>query len=267
VDGRQFDKLSQVVGRVATASPRAPIVSRRLFVGLASGILGAALDGSASASRNKRKKQKKKSSSGCGRGCPPCQRCVRGRCVADPNRDTIICGIGDCRSCQSGQCSVPEDVRCPTGFRCQAETGDCCPVCQAESCCPAGDACIDPPAGERYCCNTASSTPCARNDDGTYGDCCSNATEKCCEALNTCIPKTECCPGEPGCCTSAQEKCGVACCDRRTERCFLNQCWETCSLNQTYNSPCDDGVNHWCCHPDFATCCYDGGGDPHCCPT
>jgi len=154
--------------------------------------------------------------------CAECRTCRAGQCVADPSQDGSLC-ILTCIRCQNGVCAIPDDEVCPEDHRCRPETGNCCPHCFGEECCPPGQWCIDPPAGQRYCCDSMTSSPCGENPDGTFADCC-GPTEECCEFLNTCLPRGECCPGDPAC--------------------------DPCGVNEGYTKTCRDGLHHWCCWHD-----------------
>lgn len=292
MDDLRFDRLAR---SLAHAAPRRAVA--RALLGAATGGLVAALGPAADAKAARCKKdddctgcrtcdrKKRRCVKGCAKGrrcrdglcvaagrtcasqadCGACESCSAGACAPDPAKDGQ--GCGGCLVCANGTCGIPSNDRCADNEICRPATGTCCAECLDGRCCRAGEVCIDPGAfAANSCCDTERNTPCGSNGDGTFAQCCSNRNEECCGG--ECVPKGECCRGGRraggSCCPPNTISCGNDCCDSRTQRCHEGQCRETCSTNTTYTSPCDDGVNHWCCRPEFSTCCYMSG-NPHCC--
>jgi hypothetical protein len=234
--------------------------------------------------------------------CEDCHSCRTGTCLPDAGRDGEVC-TPTCLRCWNGVCAAPDDGLCPDEHRCRNGSGDCCRACVKDvnglpACCNTGEFCLDPGAlSPNQCINRELNEPCGDNGDGSFSDFCPRTTQRCvggeCRNRDECpegslTASGVCCPADrkwcgEKCCFAGDACCDGLCkdveidprhcgacgnaCDPRTERCHHGQCRDRCSLNSGYTEACDDGVNYWCCHPDFATCCYDGDGDPHCCPS
>ena len=179
--------------------------------------------------------------------CSPCDRAT-GTC-----KPPVACRL--CEVCTKDGCR-PDDTKCGPGQACCPTTGECgpkadpcCVPCTSDgACCPAGRACIDPgPLRPNHCrCDTATQTPCGRNGDGTFRECCTDGEAaclggKCCPAARVC--------GDT-CCPEGQR------CDRTTGTCCLvcenGRC---CQGNQVCIDPgatvpnfcgCDININHPC---------------------
>jgi hypothetical protein len=188
-----------------------------------------------------------------GKCCPRGQQCVDTGFGGDTLCCDTPCGKRDdgtysecCfpgQGCVDGACRPCPDGRAPCG--------------QNLTCCPANQSCVrgqckpDCPSGQV----TATGQCCPDGRLACDGRCC-GADELCCDG--ECVdPAFD--PNHCGACGNA--------CDQRTERCHEGQCRDRCSLNSTFTHACDEGGDYWCCRPEYATCCRDGDGDPHCCPT
>lgn len=216
--------------------------------------------------------------------CGPCERCEIGRCRPNPAKNGQKCK--GCLECANGACGVPNDDFCPDDHKCVAGSGGCCRRCLDGKCCPPGSACIDPgPFSSNSCCDTRLNTPCGKNGDGTFDECCNNRTEVC--RNGSCVPKGECPGGEDPCgerCCGFGEKCSdsgccytldghKAVCNGKCidtdvdpnncgdcgikcgpcERCFDGRCKSVC----TFSQECCGGT----CVP-FGSCCRGVACDP-----
>ena len=191
--------------------------------------------------------------------CNACSQCVDGRCQPDTAKNGQQCS--GCLTCTNGACGIADDKLCPGGERCRRSTGICCLKCRADgSCCPVGQACINPGVlSANFCCDTSVNTPCGDNGDGAFSACCSNFNERC--VNGECVPKDECAgrgrAGKDGLCCGA----GLKVCP---------------GLNAPYCAPDDRAccgeytcdVNEECCDPQSNVCCEPGRCvGKTCCPS
>ena len=192
--------------------------------------------------------------------CGACRRCLEGRCVAVPELDGKKCG--GCFRCRNGRCAAPSAELCDDDEICRVETGICCPKCVSGRCCPIGERCIDPgPFSANFCCNEELNEPCGHNGDGTFGQCCSKANEKCCDG--------ECVPMDQPCCPAGRTVCGGTCVDTKTDASNCGACGVRC---RSGCQRCENGTcvtTGPCCQPgeiDCGTRCLNPRGtDPFNC--
>lgn len=157
--------------------------------------------------------------------CPTCGICQNGVCTPDPRQDGYPCQEGSCKLCKNGECSVIDRDRCPEGQTCRPGDGVCAPPClENGQICPSRHVCVDDGVfgAENWCCHVETdprqpptNTPCGSNGDGTFAQCCSSATERCCKAEGVCKRKEDCCANET--------RCGSTCCPPG-EQCINGQC-------------------------------------------
>jgi hypothetical protein len=186
--------------------------------------------------------------------CNPCELCNVGLCVPDPTKNGKACN--GCLECVNGACGIPNDDFCPDGQKCRSGNGVCCPACVNDKCCPAGSACINPGLfSDNFCCDMVRNTPCGRNSDGTFRQCCSTFNERCVDG--ECVPK-ETCEGD----LTAQ---GL-CCPEGTVACaglsgpFCAPAGHTCCGDAS----CDE--SQVCCDPSQSVCCAKGScAEGQCC--
>jgi hypothetical protein len=161
-------------------------------------------------------------------------------------------------TCVHGACGIAGDKLCKGGERCRQSTGLCRVTCRADgSCCPAGQACVDPGVlSANFGCDTSANAPCGDNGDGTFGACCSNFNERC--VNGECVPKDDCptrgLSTQGLCCPKPEQLCHSIgdeefCCEDGQVCCALMDGSEICCAADRCLAP---GL---CCAPGAAVKC------------
>jgi hypothetical protein len=272
MDGQQFDRLTQQLGRALT---------RRRVGGLAAALGIAAGLGARDGAKLKAKKKKKKKAKPCAAGTVRC-----GTACVNPQTDSANCGRCGNR-CGTGQACA--------GGQCQGGGGGC-PGGQV-SC---GGGCVDPRSDEAHCggcgtacqgdltclngqCGCAAGTRCGTECVDTQ----SNA-QHCGGCGNACQGALTCISGQCGC--AAGTTCGNRCVDTQTDDAHCGSCGNGCTSGKrcqggqcvdqpecTSQAQCGgSGSNHLVCRNGRCLCpqgqglCHrfpDGRGTCHvCCP-
>jgi hypothetical protein len=233
-----------------------------------------------------------------GEVCAQCATCLKGQCLADPALKGKPCFNGSCKHCnEDGTCGPPDSKNCAEGQICRPADGRCAPACLEDgSPCPVNHICIDDGIfGAPNSCCLVGNDPgqptnfgCGRNGDGTFRECCSSLTERCCDDIlgPRCINKASCCANEKPCggkcckegegclnqqcvllCKDGREKCKGVCC-QENEICNIHQICEdptVCPLESCSSAglkccpPNRDTNAAYCCNPtDTCTGTFPG---------